>query len=103
MTDTIDAWEHTHVQVSSTRLSDLTKALNDLGADGWELVSTHSTDPTLGFNSITALMRRRIVALAPPRRPVRGMASRPVGPARGPVLEWAGVDVARDHRRRDGP
>ena len=66
MTETIEAWEHTHVQVNSTRLGDLTKALNELGVDGWELVSTHSTDPTLGFNSITALMRRRIVPLPPP-------------------------------------
>jgi hypothetical protein len=27
MTDTIEAWEHTHVPVNSTRLSDLTQAL----------------------------------------------------------------------------
>ena len=75
----VDAWEHTHVQVNSVRLPDFTEALNDLGADGWELVSTHSTDPTLGFNSITALMRRRIVPLPAPTELTPGWYADPSG------------------------
>jgi hypothetical protein len=61
-----EAWEYSYVNVRTSQLAELARLLNDLGADGWELVTTHSTDQTVGLNSVTALIRRKVLMLAPP-------------------------------------
>jgi hypothetical protein len=102
----VDTWEHSYVQTSTAGLPDLTRILNDLGADGWELVSTHSTDKTVGINSVTALIRRRIVPLPPPPKGDEGWYPDPSG--RFQHRQWNGrawtFHVATDgDTQRDPP
>ncbi|MEQ8842524.1 MAG: DUF2510 domain-containing protein [Acidimicrobiales bacterium] len=59
-------WEYVHIQAASTNAAGFTRALNDAGERGWELVSVTNNDPTVGINSILAILRRLIEPLPEP-------------------------------------
>lgn len=100
-------WEHTYLQTSTNDLARLVQTLNDLATDGWELVSTHSADRTVGTNAVTALIRRRIVPLPVPEDRQEGWKPDPSG--RWRARHWNGrawtyhvTDESSD-RHRDPP
>ena len=75
----LHAWEHSYIQAGTLSLERSTRALNDLGIQGWELVPTRRAEKTLGFNSVAAFLRRRIVPLAAPPLPNPGWYADPSG------------------------
>lgn len=74
-----DLWEHSYVEAGNLNLTRFTQIINDLAVDGWQLVSTHSTDRTLGLNSVTAFLRRPIVPLDAPADTAPGWHPDPAG------------------------
>ncbi len=52
--------------MNTLSLGALVQKLNDLGAEGWELATTHRADKLVGVNAVTALIRRVIEPLPPP-------------------------------------
>ena len=66
----LDCWEYFQVAVGIPSLKALTDALNRLGAEGWEVVTTTSTIKTIANisgNKIIVLAKRRILPPPPPR------------------------------------
>lgn len=61
-----EQYEYAQLSVNTLSLDALVEKLNDLGAEGWELVTTHSADKLVGVNAVTALIRRLIEPLDPP-------------------------------------
>lgn len=61
------AYEYAQVSSYTNELDHLVGSLNDLATEGWELVTSHSADKTIGINNITVLIRRELEA---PRHPV---------------------------------
>jgi hypothetical protein len=61
-------YEYAHLSTYATSgdLHGLVRQLNDLAVGGWELVSSHSVDKTVGFNGVTTLIRRELAPLPPP-------------------------------------
>jgi hypothetical protein len=60
-------WEYSYVSATTNSLPTLVESLNNLSADGWELVTMGDIDKTIGINQLTAMIRRRIEPLpAPP-------------------------------------
>lgn len=53
--------------------------LNDLGCEGWELVSIDDVDRTIGINAMLATLKRRIVPFDPPTDPVEAWHPDPAG------------------------
>lgn len=64
--DQVDQWEYSYLTIESNRHEKLVQVLNDLGVEGWQLVTTDDIDPTIGTNSILAVVRRPIEPLPPP-------------------------------------
>lgn len=85
--DTVQ-WEYAHVTTPSVSIKDLVRRLNDLGAEGWQLVTMDDVDKTIGFNSLTAILRREIVPLPPPDALADGWHSDPSG--RYDLRHWTG-------------
>jgi len=77
--DVETGWEYSYVQVNSTATRKLVALLNDLGVDGWQLVTMDDVDRTLGMNSLTAVVRRPIDPLAPPGSGDEGWYPDPAG------------------------
>jgi hypothetical protein len=98
-----ETWEHSYVQVHTSDLALLVRKLNDLAAEGWEVVSTHSADRTIGLNSVTAMIRRRIVPLVEPDDLDEGWCPDPSG--RWQSRYWNGrawtYHVAADDGKQD--
>lgn len=65
MTDAV-TWEYSYVSAPTNNLPALVEKLNDLAAEGWELVTMDDVDRTLGLNQLTAMLRRQIEPLTPP-------------------------------------
>jgi hypothetical protein len=65
--------------VPSTKHALLVEKLNDLGAEGWQLVTTDDVDATVGMNTIFAVLRRRIEPLDPPVEKAEGWYPDPSG------------------------
>ncbi len=63
---TVDQWEYTYVDASTNAMPALNAMLNKLGLVGWEVVGFASADRTIGLNAIMAVLKRRVVAPAPP-------------------------------------
>lgn len=61
-----DQWEYTYLSAGTGGRALMNQHLNRLGAEGWEVVGFASADKTIGVNSITALLKRRLVAPPPP-------------------------------------
>ena len=61
-----EQYEYAQLSVYTNGLDAMVQRLNDLAAEGWELVTTHSVDRTIGVNAITALIRRPIDRLPLP-------------------------------------
>lgn len=60
-----DAYEYSYLS-GAMGGADLVVALNDLAAEGWELVSSHGSGQPVGAGTTTVLIRRRIEPLDPP-------------------------------------
>jgi hypothetical protein len=62
-------WEYSYIVTSTVGLKKLIETLNDLAAESWELVTMDDVDHTIGVNSFTAVIKRRIDPLDdPPHR-----------------------------------
>jgi hypothetical protein len=59
-------WEYSYVSTTTNSLPTMVESLNNLAVDGWELVTMDDIDRTLGINSLTAMVRRRIEPLRAP-------------------------------------
>lgn len=98
------SYEYAHLSVMTTNVNELVLKLNNLAAEGWELVSSHSADKTLGFNSVTAMLRRAIIPLDHPTDPSEGWKKDPCG--RYDWRHWNGrawtFDVGWDKDRGSG-
>jgi len=98
----LEAWEYAYVEGATYDVGKITVILNDLGTVGWELVSTHSADRTIGVNSTTALLRRRIMPLPPPRGSIeQGWYPDPSG--RWHARYWNGIAWSFSVTRQDDP
>ncbi|MBA2280463.1 MAG: DUF2510 domain-containing protein [Acidimicrobiia bacterium] len=62
----MDGWEFAYIQTSTNAMKDLIVRLNDLGCEGWELVSLDDQDRTIGVNAVVATLKRRIVPFDAP-------------------------------------
>lgn len=72
-------WEYSYVTASANGLKRLVVMLNDLAAEGWELVTMDDVDRTLGMNALTAMIRRRIEPLPYPESIDEGWYRDPSG------------------------
>lgn len=61
-----DLWEYTYLQHPSVRMDDLHEQLQAHGLNGWEMCGFASMDPTLGFNTLIAVLKRPLPSLPPP-------------------------------------
>ena len=68
-----DCWEYTFLQFKSMFLAEMTRALNDAGAKGWELVAVTNNDKLLGVNAIAAVMKPKDLAASATKRSVVGL------------------------------
>jgi hypothetical protein len=57
----------------------LIEQVNDLGCEGWQLVSFDDKDRTLGTNVIVAMMKREMVPPPPPEDATEGWYRDPTG------------------------
>jgi hypothetical protein len=78
MTDAV-TWEYSYVTASANGLRKLVVMLNDLSAEGWELVAMDDVDRTLGMNALTAIIRRRVEPLPEPAVLADGWYPDPAG------------------------
>jgi hypothetical protein len=60
------AWEYAYLTVPSNLHEDLVRALNNLGVEGWQLVTTDINRPIRGLQALAATVRRQIEPLPPP-------------------------------------
>jgi len=72
-------YEYSYLAVAGSQMNKLVQRLNDLGVEGWQLVTTNDVDPTIGVNSILAMIRRPIETLPPPSEAVEGWYPDPSG------------------------
>lgn len=89
---TLAQWEYTWVTtaaLTSTSMDHLSRELNRLGAEGWEVVGFASADKTVGFNSINAVLKRRVVAPEAPADRTPGWRADPTG--RHDKRHWDGT------------
>ena len=92
-------WEYIGLQARSNELDGLLQRLNDAGARGWELASITNNDPSVGLNSIVAIMRRPIEPLAEPDDTSADWKTDPSG--RFDTRHWDG-EAWTMRTRRDG-
>lgn len=59
-------WEYSYISTTTNSLPTLVESLNNLTAEGWELVTMDDVDRTLGINALMAVIRRRIEPLPLP-------------------------------------
>lgn len=74
----LDCWEYADVAVDITSLKAVTDVLNDLGAQGWEVVST-TAFANISANKLIVLAKRRILSPPPPDNPVAAWHDDPTG------------------------
>jgi hypothetical protein len=72
-------YEYTYVQAPTNTVVQLIEALNNLGAEGWQLVTMDDVDRTLGLNMLTAILRRPIEPLPAPVDLAEGWYEDPSG------------------------
>jgi len=78
----LDCWEYFQVAVDIPSLKELTDVLNELGAQGWEVVTTTTTVKTfanVSGNKILILAKRRLLRPPPPQAPDAGWHDDPTG------------------------
>ena len=92
-------WEYTYVKTGALGIEQMAEALNDLGAEGWELVALA---PTEGFGkSLAALLKRPRHALEQPDAGTpEGWLRDPSG--RHPDRWWDGQRWTQWVRDREG-
>ena len=69
----LDCWEYSDIAVDLTSLKAVTDALNELGAQGWEVISTTAFS-SISANKLLVLAKRRVLSPTPPGGPGGGMA-----------------------------
>lgn len=74
-------WEYTEVTEPTTAVGyeRLIKQLNEAGSVGWEVVGVLSADKTVGFNSNTAILKRRTMPFPAPPAPAPAWNADPTG------------------------
>jgi hypothetical protein len=72
-------WEYGSLSTATMNLVSLVEGLNNLAADGWELVTFDDVDKTVGINSLVAIVRRPIEPLPPPQPTSEGWYPDPAG------------------------
>lgn len=77
--DQVDQWEYAYLFVPSHLHEDLVRKLNDLGVEGWQLVSTDINRPMRGIHALAAVVRRPIERLSPPQAQAEGWYPDPSG------------------------
>ena len=100
------AWEYGYLEGSTARLVELTRALNDMATDGWELVSSHTFDRAAGVSWTTLFLRRRIVPLPPPHSLEQGWYPDPAKRFAGRFLNgeaWTFHVFTGSEEHRDPP
>ena len=88
MADHAESWEYSYVQAGANGAKRIVEVLNDLAAEGWQLVTITGNDRTVGVNSLTALVRRLIDPLPEPSDQTEGWYPDPSG--RYDVRFWNG-------------
>lgn len=81
-------WEHAYIQTSTNVMAKLIAIVNDLGCEGWQLVSLDDQDRTLGTNSVVATLKRELVPPPPPPDPADAWHPDPTG--RFDLRHWNG-------------
>jgi len=74
----LDCWEYSDIAVDLTSLKAVTDALNELGAQGWEVISTTAFS-SVSANKLLVLAKRRLLSPAPPEDPAAGWYDDPTG------------------------
>jgi hypothetical protein len=74
-----ERYDYSYIVVGSTQVKKLVTLLNDLSAEGWQLVTTDDIDPTIGVNSLPAMIRRPIEPLPLPADQGEGWYPDPAG------------------------
>jgi hypothetical protein len=81
-------WEYSYLTTATGRTQQLVETINDLGVEGWQLVTMDDVDRTIGLNELTAILRRRIAPLPPPDDLADGWYPDPSG--RFDLRDWNG-------------
>lgn len=109
MNDTA-GYEYAQLASAATRtsLNATVEVLNNLATEGWELVSSHSVDKTLGLNEVSLLIRRRLHPLPPPPHSSEGWYDDPTGRWsgrywNGQAWTWGVVRSGEEKAHRDPP
>lgn len=104
----MDAFEFAYIQMPTNSMKNMIQRINDLGVEGWELVSLDDHDRTIGINAVVATMKRRLVPLGPPPDEAEGWYPDPAG--RFDLRHWNGnawtfyvAKTADKSRHRDPP
>lgn len=74
-----DGWEFAYVKVSTNQMNSMIEKINDLGIEGWELVSLDDQDRTIGINAVVATLKRRLDPLDLPAELEEGWKADPAG------------------------
>ena len=74
----LDCWEYSDIAVHLTSLKAVTDALNELGAQGWEVISTTAFS-SISANKLLVLAKRRVLSPAPPEDSAAGWHDDPTG------------------------
>jgi len=79
-----DRWEYAHLETRTNKslgggITQLTRALNDLGVEGWQLVTLDDVDRTFDVNTYVAVVRRKLVSLPDPADLTEGWYTDPSG------------------------
>jgi len=77
-------WEYAHLEIGTNKslgggVATLTRALNDLGVEGWQLVTLDDVDRTFDVNTYVAMLRRQLVPLPDPADLTEGWYADPSG------------------------
>ena len=73
-------WEYLYLKASTVGgMEPLVARVNDLGVEGWELVTLDDVDRTIGANVLIAIMRRRLEPFDAPADTEEGWKNDPSG------------------------
>lgn len=88
MADYAENWEYSYVQAGANGAKKIVEVLNDLAAEGWQLVTITGNDKTIGVNALTAIIRRQVDPLPDPEDRSEGWHPDPAG--RFDARHWNG-------------
>lgn len=74
----LGCWEYADIAVDVPSLKALTDSLNDLGAQGWEVITT-TMFPSITTNKMVVVAKRRLLSPRAPDDPAAGWRDDPTG------------------------